>query len=86
MKYGGKIYRGEEAAAILIEKQFAGIKKVLNAGLPVKVNTVLIPGVNDRHLVKLAVRLHEAGVTLMNIMPLIPSGKLKNNRAPTCDE
>ena len=86
VKYGGKIYRGEEAAAILIEKQFAGIKKVLNAGLPVKVNTVLIPGVNDRHLVKLAVRLHEAGVTLMNIMPLIPSGKLKNNRAPTCDE
>lgn len=85
-KYEGIIYREEEAAAILIEKQLAGIEKALNAGLLVKVNTVLIPGVNDWHLVKLAECLYEAGVTLMNIMPLIPSGKLKNSRVPTCDE
>ncbi|MFC1957313.1 radical SAM protein [Chloroflexota bacterium] len=85
VKYQGTIYRGEEATTLLITKQFRGVRKALDAGLSVKVNTVLIPGVNDRHLVKLASRLREAGVKLMNIMPLIPSSKMKNNPAPTCD-
>jgi len=86
VKYQGTIYRGEEAAALLITKQFSGIKKALDAGLSLKINTVLIPGVNDQHMAKLALHLREAGARLMNIMPLIPSGKMKNNRAPTCDE
>jgi MoaA/NifB/PqqE/SkfB family radical SAM enzyme len=37
-------------------------------------------------MVKLALLLREAGVRLMNIMPLIPSGKMKSYQAPTCDE
>jgi nitrogen fixation protein NifB len=85
-KYQGTIYREEEAAALLITKQFSGIRKALDAGLSVRVNTVLIPSINDRHMVKLALRLREAGIKLMNIMPLLPSGKMKNYRAPTCDE
>ena len=86
VKYQETIYRGEEAAALLITKQFSGIKKALDAGLSLKINTVLIPGVNDQHMAKLALHLREVGIRLMNIMPLIPSGKMKNNRAPTCDE
>jgi len=85
-KYRGTIYRGEKAAALLIEKQFSGIRQAIAAGLCLKVNTVLIPGVNDEHLPELARRLREAGVELMNIMPLIPSGKMKDLPAPTCDE
>lgn len=85
-KYQGNIYRGEEAAALLITKQLRGIKMALDAGLSLKVNTVLIPGVNDTHLVRLALLLRETGVRLMNIMPLIPCGKMRNYRAPTCDE
>jgi len=86
VKYQGTIYRGEEAAALLITRQFSGIRKAIAAGFSIKVNTVLIPGVNDEHMMKLALRLREAGVSLMNIMPLIPSGKMKHYRAPTCDE
>jgi len=86
VKYRGTIYRGEEAAALLITRQFSGINKALNAGLSIKVNTVLIPGINDQHTIELARRLKETGVGLMNIMPLIPSGKMQNHRAPTCDE
>ncbi len=86
VKYQGTIYREEEASALLITKQFSGIRKALDAGLSVKVNTVLIPGINDQHMGELALRLREAGVKLMNIIPLIPSGKMKNYRAPTCDE
>jgi len=35
------------AAALLITKQFSGISKAIAAGFSLKVNTVLIPGVND---------------------------------------
>ncbi len=86
VKYQGTIYRGEEAAVLLINKQFSGISKAIAAGFSLKVNTVLIPGINDEHMPKLAQRLREAGVRLMNIMPLIPSGKMKDYQAPTCDE
>jgi len=86
VKYGGTIYRNEEASALIIAKQFSGIRKALDAGLSVKVNTVLIPGINDRHMVKLGLLLREAGVKLMNIMPLIPSGRMRNFQAPACDE
>jgi nitrogen fixation protein NifB len=85
-KYQGTIYREQEAAALIIAKQFTGIRKALHTGLSVKVNSVLIPGVNDQHMTELALRLRETGVRLMNIMPLIPSGKMKNLQAPTCNE
>jgi nitrogen fixation protein NifB len=86
IRYQGRVYRGPEGAEILIARQMAGIRAALDAGLVVKVNTVLIPGVNDRHVVRLARRLGEMGVHLMNIMPLIPCGHMKDRRAPTRDE
>jgi nitrogen fixation protein NifB len=86
INYRGTTYRREEAAAILIEKQFRGIRMVVAAGFHVKVNTVLITGVNDVHLPELARQLRDAGVTIMNIIPLIPAGKMKNYLSPNCDE
>jgi nitrogen fixation protein NifB len=86
VRYQGTVYRGQEAAEVLLTSQFRGIKMAVDAGLSLKVNTVLIPGVNDACLVRLTLLIREAGVRLMNIMPLIPSGKMRNYRAPTCDE
>lgn len=86
VRYQGTIYRGQEAAEVLVSSQLHGIKMALDAGLSLKVNTVLIPGVNDTHLMRLALLLRETGVGLMNIMPLVPSGRMKDYRAPTCDE
>ena len=82
----GTLYRGREAAEILIASQTRGIQAALDAGLAVKVNTVLIPGVNDRHLDKMARYLKKLGVHLMNIMPLIPGGQMRDRRPPSCDE
>jgi nitrogen fixation protein NifB len=82
----GTLYRGREAAEILIASQTRGIQAALDAGLAVKVNTVLIPGVNDRHLDKMARYLKKLGVHLMNIMPLIPGGQMRDRRPPSCNE
>jgi nitrogen fixation protein NifB len=86
VQYGGRAWRGAEGARILVEQQFRGIEAALRSGLAVKVNTVLIPGVNDQHVARLAFRLRELGVGLMNIMPLIPSGQMRGIPAPTCEE
>jgi nitrogen fixation protein NifB len=86
VRYKGVTYRGEEAAFLLISKQFSGLKKAINNGFSVKVNTVLIPGINDKEMPKIARRVKGAGASLMNIMPLIPCGRMKGLRAPTCDE
>lgn len=86
VSYGGTVYRGEEAVSLLIAKQFSGIKKAREAGLTIKVNTVLIPGVNDKQMPKLAMLIKEAGAKIMNVMPLIPSGKMKNWSGPSCEE
>lgn len=86
INYKGNIYRGEEAVDLLLEKQYKGIRKAVEADLTVKINTVLIPGVNDKQMPKLATYLKEAGAKIMNIIPLIPSGKMKNWLSPSREE
>jgi nitrogen fixation protein NifB len=85
-RYDSTIYRGRKAADLLFECQMRGIQAALAAGLAVKVNTVLVPGVNDQHIARLARRLQGLGVHLMNIMPLIPGGQMADRRPPTCEE
>jgi len=86
VSYRGNVYRGKEAARLLIAKQFSGIGKAVDTGLTIKVNTVLIPGINDGQMLEIARLIKEAGVKLMNIMPLIPMDRMRNRLGPTCDE
>ena len=80
-KIGAKIYpwiywnnrriRGEKAAAILIEQQLKGLEMLAAKGVMVKVNSVMIPGVNDEHLKEVNRVVKEKGAFMHNIMPLI---------------
>ncbi|URZ18404.1 radical SAM protein [Clostridium felsineum] len=81
-----KIYYGEEAAKILIDAQLRGIRKISELGVIVKVNTVLIPTINDKHIEEIAKTVKEAGAKLYNIIPLIPQHDLSHIPAPTCME
>ena len=84
--YHGKIYTGTEAAEILIKNQLSGIRKVSKAGTLVKVNTVLVPGINDKHIEDVAATVKTAGASIYNIIPLIPQNEMKDLSAPTCEE
>ena len=86
VRYKGPVHRGADAATVLVERQWAGIRAALAAGLAIKVNTVLIPGLNDSAVERIARRLGELGVALMNVMPLIPAGHMRDRRPPTCEE
>lgn len=69
---GGHPLKGEEAAALIIERQLDAVARLSAAGVLVKVNSIVIPGVNDRHLPEIAARTKELGATLMNAIPLCP--------------
>ncbi len=84
--YHGKVYKGIEGAKIQIKNQLEGVKAAVDAGIVVKVNTVLVPGINDKHVVEIARKLNELGVYIMNIMPLINQGAFADIEPPTADE
>ncbi|MHB1361592.1 MAG: radical SAM protein [Thermoleophilia bacterium] len=67
-----RIYTGVEAAGILIERQLQIIQLLKRAGLIVKVNTVVIPGVNDHHVIDIARKMKELTVDIYNAMPVYP--------------
>jgi nitrogen fixation protein NifB len=78
---GAKIYpwifwnnrriRGVKAAQILIEQQQKGLEMLVERGVLVKVNSVMIPGVNDEHLKEVSRIVKSKGAFLHNVMPLI---------------
>ncbi|OIO60233.1 MAG: nitrogenase cofactor biosynthesis protein NifB [Alphaproteobacteria bacterium CG_4_10_14_0_2_um_filter_63_37] len=78
---GAKIYpwiywnnrriRGVKAAKILIEQQQKGLEMLVAKGILVKVNSVMIPGVNDQHLKEVSKVVKAKGAFLHNVMPLI---------------
>lgn len=84
--YHEKRYEGVVAAEILIENQLKGIEKVAKAGITIKVNSVLVPGINEEHIEEIAKRVSEAGASIYNIIPLIPQHELSECPAPTCAE
>ena len=63
--------RGRKAAEILIAQQQRGLEMLVARGVLVKGNSVLIPGVNDAHLVEVSRVVKAKGAFLHNVMPLI---------------
>jgi len=64
-------YTGVEASRILSERQLLGLEMLTERGILCKVNSVMIPGINDRHLVAVNKAVKSRGAFLHNIMPLI---------------
>lgn len=71
MFYKHKRYTGVDAAKILSEQQLLGLEMLAERGILCKVNSVMIPGINDRHLVEVNKAVKSRGAFLHNIMPLI---------------
>jgi nitrogen fixation protein NifB len=67
-----KIYRGEEGARVLLERQLASIHALKAAGVTLKINTILVPGINDHHVEVVAEEMRSLGANVMNCIPLFP--------------
>lgn len=69
--YNKRRYTGIEAATILHERQMLGLEMLTARGVLTKINSVMIPGVNDEHLVEVNKWVKARGAFLHNVMPLI---------------
>ena len=69
--YKGKRYTGVEGARILHERQMEGLDGLTARGILTKINSVMIPGVNDHHLIEVNREIKARGAFLHNVMPLI---------------
>ncbi|MEO5658366.1 MAG: nitrogenase cofactor biosynthesis protein NifB [Polaromonas sp.] len=83
---------GYEASSILHERQMLGLEMLTARGVLTKINSVLIPGINDQHLIDVNREVKKRGAFLHNIMPLISEAEhgtvfgLSRQRGPTAAE
>ena len=90
--YNHKRYTGVEASRILSERQLLGLEMLTARGILCKVNSVMIPGINDQHLVAVNKAVKSRGAFLHKIMPLISAPEhgtffgLNGQRGPTAQE
>ena len=83
---------GVEAARVLHERQMLGLEMLVARGILAKVNSVMIPGINDEHLAEVNRAVTARGAFLHNVMPLISDPAhgtafgLSGQRGPTAGE
>jgi len=69
-RFAPRMYRGLDAAGLLLANQIEAIRKLKERNLQVKINTVVIPGINDAHVATVARQMAALGADLMNAIPL----------------
>jgi nitrogen fixation protein NifB len=79
---GKRIHRGLAAAGVLLARQLESIRGLKARGLTVKVNTIIIPGVNDGHVAAVAKEMASLGVDILNLMPVYPNAETPFGELP----
>ncbi|MFV0529539.1 MAG: nitrogenase cofactor biosynthesis protein NifB [Lachnospiraceae bacterium] len=72
VNYRGETYTGQEGAALLLKNQLQGIEELVHKGIVVKINIVLLPGINEDEILEIVQKVSELGCMISNIMKFIP--------------
>lgn len=56
----------------MLARQLEGIRALKSRNVAVKINTIVIPGVNDTHIEEVAQRMADLGADVHNCIPLYP--------------
>ena len=81
---GKKILRDTDGAKLLLERQIETIRLCKENNLAVKINSILIPGVNDHHIIDVAKKVSKLGADLFNCIGMcsVPDTPLGNTPEP----
>ena len=72
VRAGIRVLRGRDGAAVLLERQRAAIVELKRHGIAVKINTIVMPGINDQHALEVAREVAALGADIMNCIPVYP--------------
>ncbi len=70
---GKVVYRRLAAARLLLSRQLEAIRLLKAHRITVKVNCIVIPGINDQHIEEVARTMQALGVDLLNCMAMFPN-------------
>ena len=85
VRFDKRMYRGREAAELMHKNQMKALEELGKRDFVVKVNMVVIPGINDHQVEAVAKVAKEKGADVMNLIPLKPVAgtPFENEREPT---
>ncbi|NTW10558.1 MAG: radical SAM protein [Chlorobiaceae bacterium] len=69
VRYQKRMYRELEAAQLLLENQLAALQKLKRLGVTAKVNSIILPGINDTHVIEVARQVALLGADILNCLP-----------------
>ena len=73
IRHGKKVLSPKAGFKVLLEKQLEAIKKLKEKNITTKVNTIIIPGINEDHIEAVAKKMSELGVDILNCIPFYPN-------------
>jgi nitrogen fixation protein NifB len=73
IRYGKRVLNPEAGVKILLEKQLEAIAMLKEKGITTKVNTIIIPGINEDHIEAVAEKMSELNVDILNCVPFYPA-------------
>jgi nitrogen fixation protein NifB len=76
-RHDKKIYRGIAAGEFILGRQLEAIPKLKEHGIIVKINSIVLPGINDHHIPEVAKKAAELGADVMNCVPVVPTKETK---------
>jgi nitrogen fixation protein NifB len=68
-----KIYRGKDAAELILQRQLESIILLKEKGITVKINSIVLPGINEDHIEQVAKTVSKLGADIMNCIPVVPN-------------
>lgn len=72
VEYENRLLVGKQAAEFLLIQQLKGLQRFHSLGMHIKINTVVIPGINEGEIVKIAKVANKLGAERINLIPMIP--------------
>jgi nitrogen fixation protein NifB len=87
VRNGKHVLRAHEGAEILLKNQVRGIRALKRNGVAVKINSIILPGINDHHMENIAVKMAELNVDILNCIPYYPNdgANFKDMKEPSAD-
>ncbi len=73
IRHDKRALRGIDGARYLLERQLEAIPRLKDKGITVKINTIVMPGINDHHIPEVASTVSDLGADIMNCIPMLPT-------------
>lgn len=82
VRFKKKVYRRLQGGQVLLEQQLESIVRAKELGFIVKINSIVIPEINDWHIPELAADMKRLNVDVMNCIPFYPVEKTPFGELP----